>query len=59
MSRTWKDRNKGRRVVKNSLIKKTLHRYSEDIVFKRKDRTLSRLVRKRLKRTPLNTFEHL
>ncbi len=50
MSRTKKDRNNQRRMIKNSLLKKTLHCYSEDIVGKRKNRKLSRTLRKRLKR---------
>lgn len=50
MSRTRKDRHKQWRIVKNSLLKKTLHCYSEDIVGKRKDRKLSKLMRNRLKR---------
>lgn len=37
-------------MIKNSLLKKTLHCYSEDIVGKRKNRKLSRTLRKRLKR---------
>lgn len=50
MSRTKKDRNNQWRIVKNSLLKKTLHCYSEDIVGKRKDRKLSKLMRNRLKK---------
>lgn len=50
MSRTKKDRNNQWRIIKNSLLKKTLHCYSEDIVGKRKDRKLSKLMRNRLKR---------
>lgn len=50
MSRTKKDRNNQRRIVKNSLLKKTLNCYSEDIVGRRKDRRLSRKMRSRLKR---------
>lgn len=36
MSRTRKDRNNQWRIVKNSLLKKILNCYSEDIVGKRK-----------------------
>lgn len=50
MSRTKKDRNNQWRIIKNSLLKKTLHCYSEDIVSRRKDRKLSKLMRNRLKR---------
>lgn len=50
MSRTKKDRNSQRRVIKNSLLKKTLHCYSEEIVSKRKNRKLNKVLRKRLKR---------
>lgn len=50
MSRTKKDRNNQWRVIKNSLIKKTLNCYSEDIVGRRKDRTLNKKMRSRLKR---------
>lgn len=50
MSRTRKDRNNQWRIIKNSLLKKTLHCYSEDIVGKRKDKTLNKKMRSRLKR---------
>lgn len=50
MSRTYKDRNRQWRVIRNSMIKKILECYSDDIVGKKKDRTLSRKLRKRLKR---------
>lgn len=50
MSRTRKDRNKQWRYVKNSLLKKTLHCYSEDIVGRKKDRKLNRVLRRRLKK---------
>ena len=50
MSRTRKDRNNQWRVIKNSLIKKTLNCYSEDIVGRRKDRTINKKMRSRLKR---------
>ncbi len=50
MSGTRKDRNNQRRIVKNSLLIKTLKCYGEDIVGKRKDRTLNRKMRARLKR---------
>ena len=50
MSRTKKDRNNQRRIIKSSLLFKTLKCYSEDIVGKNKNRKLCRLVRRRLKR---------
>lgn len=50
MSRTKKDRNNQRRMIKSSLLFKTLKCYSEDIVGKRKNKKLSRTLRKRLKR---------
>ncbi len=50
MSRTRKDRNKQWRIVKKSFLKKILHCYSEDIVGRRKDRKLSKLMRNKLKR---------
>lgn len=52
MSRTKKDRkgHKKYRVIKNALIKKTLECYSDEIVGRKKDRTLSRKMRSRLKR---------
>ena len=50
MSRTRKDRNNQWRIVKNSLLKKILNLYSEDIVGKRKNRKLSKTMRNRLKR---------
>lgn len=50
MSRTRKDRNNQWRIIKNSLLKKTLHCYSEDLVGRRKDRKLNRVLRSRLKR---------
>ena len=50
MSRTKKDRNKQYRIIKNSLLKKTLNCYSDEIVGRKKDRTLSRILSKRLKR---------
>lgn len=50
MSRTYKDRpGYRRRLVKNSLYKKTLHIWGEDFTCKRKDRTLSRRLRRKLK----------
>lgn len=50
MSRTRKDRNNQWRFVKNSLIKKNCHCYSEDIVGKRKNRTINKRLRNILKR---------
>lgn len=50
MSRTYKDRNRQWRVIRNSMIKKILECYSDDIVGRKKDRKLSGKLRKRLKR---------
>lgn len=54
MSRTYKDipskRKKRWRIVRNSMYKKIIHCYSEDIVGKRKDRRINRVMRARLKR---------
>ena len=52
MSGTKKDRKglKRYRVIENALIKKTLECYSDEIVGRKKDRTLSRKMRSRLKR---------
>lgn len=52
MSRTKKDRKglKRYRVIENALIKKTLECCSDEIVGRKKDRTLSRKMRSRLKR---------
>ena len=53
MSRTYKDCGKGinrRRIVKNSLYDKNLNIYGEDFYHRRKDRTLNRRLRKKLKR---------
>lgn len=52
MSRTKKDRkdHKRYRVIEKALIKKTLECYSDEIVGRKKDRTLSRKMRSRLKR---------
>ena len=49
MSRTYKDKGHKRRIVKNSLYKKVLHLWGEDFNHKRKDRTISRHLRKKLK----------
>lgn len=54
MSRTYKDmpskRKKRWRILRNSMYKKIMHCYSEDIVGKRKDRRINRVMRVRLKR---------
>ncbi len=50
MSRTNKNRHKQRKIIKNSLLQKTLHCYGEDIANKRKDRRLNRMLRRRLKK---------
>lgn len=50
MSRTYKDIGRQLRIIKNSLYKKNLHLWSEDFGHRRKDRTISRHLRKKLKR---------
>jgi hypothetical protein len=50
MSRTYKDRGYQFRKVKNSLYKKTLHLWNEDFNHKRKDKSLSRRLRVKLKK---------
>ena len=51
MSRTYKDRGKRRRIVKNSLYKKVLRIWGEDFSSKKgKKRILSKLLRRRLER---------
>ena len=54
MSRTYKDMPKARkkrwRIIKNSMYKKIMNCYSEDIVGRRKDRRINRTLRARLKR---------
>ncbi len=51
MSRTYKDKpGYRRRIVKNSLYKKELSLLGEDFYGKRKDRTISRHLRRKLKR---------
>lgn len=58
MSRTYKDmpkkRKKRRRIIKNSMYKKVMRCYSEDIVGRRKDRRINRTMRARLKRMSKN-----
>ena len=50
MSRTYKDTGHQYRIIKNSLYKKHLHLWSEDFGHRRKDRTISRHLRKKLTR---------
>lgn len=50
MSRTYKDEGKNRRIVKNSLYKKELSMWGEDFYHKKKDKTISRHLRRKLKR---------
>lgn len=58
MSRTYKDMPKTRkkrwRIIKNSMYKKIMNCYSEDIVGRRKDRRINRTLRARLKRMSKN-----
>lgn len=49
MSRTYKDRGKIRRIVRNSLYKKIVHVWGEDFKHKRKDKTMSRHLRNKIK----------
>lgn len=48
MSRTYKDKAHRRRLVKNSLYKKMLHLWGEDFWHKRKDRTITKRLRRKL-----------
>ncbi len=51
MSRTLKDKpGYRRRIVKNSLYKKILNLWGEDFRHRRKDKTISRHLRRKLKR---------
>ena len=50
MSRTYKDTGNNRRIVKNSLYKKELSICGEDFYHRRKDKTISRHLRRKLKR---------
>ena len=59
MSRTKKDRNKQWRVIKNSLLKKHLHCYSEDIIHRHKDRTVSKQLRNKLKRESIKEMNEM
>mgnify|MGYP005801684437 CR=1 FL=1 len=50
MSRTYKDRGYRRKAVRNSFLQKILMRYGDDFGGNRKkDKMLSRTIRKRLK----------
>ena len=54
MSRTYKDRgyNRGyrRRIVKNSLYQKMLKLWGEDFMHRKKDRTITKRLRRKLER---------
>lgn len=50
MSRTYKDRMHRRRFVKNSLYKKVLKLWGEDFWHKKKDRTITKRLRRKLER---------
>lgn len=57
MSRTYKDRpGYRRRVVKNKKLQIIAMRYGEDFCCKHKDRSLSRLIRSRLKNNKNKLF---
>lgn len=50
MSRTYKDRMHRRRFVKNSLYKKVLKLLGEDFWHKKKDRTITKRLRRKLEK---------
>lgn len=50
MSRTYKDRGYRRRIVKNSLYQKMLKLWGEDFVNRKKDRTITKRLRRKLER---------
>lgn len=50
MSRTYKDRGYRRRIVKNSLYQKMLKLWGEDFVHRKKDRTITKRLRRKLER---------
>ena len=50
MSRTYKDRGKRRRIVKNSLYKKMLRMWGEDFWHRKRDRTITKRLRRKLER---------
>lgn len=51
MSRTHKDKpGRKRRLVKNSLYKKYVHVLGEDFKHKKKDKTITRVLRRKLKK---------
>lgn len=50
MSRTYKDRIHRRRFVKNSMYQKMLRILGEDFFHKRKDKTITKRLRRKLER---------
>lgn len=50
MSRTYKDRGKRRRIVKNSLYKKMLRMWGEDFWHRKKDKTITKRLRRKIER---------
>lgn len=50
MSRTYKDRVHRRRFVKNSMYQKMLRILSDDFFHKRKDRTITKRLRRKLEK---------
>lgn len=58
MSRTYKDIGRQWRIIKNSLYKKNLHLWSEDFGHRKKDRTISRHLRKKLKRETIKAISN-
>lgn len=57
MSRTYNHRGYHRRIVKNSLYKKELGMLGEDFYHRRKDKTISRHLRAKLKREDKKELE--
>lgn len=58
MSRTFKDRYDQRRIVKNSKIQKLSKEYGDDFYHKRKDKTISKKIRSRLKQDMYNEIKN-
>lgn len=50
MSRTYKDKVHRRRIVKNSLYQKMLKMWCEDFWHKKKDRTITKRLRRKLEK---------
>ena len=50
MSRTYKDRGFQWRYIKNKLYKSMLHMLNDDFTFRKKDRRISRRLRRKINR---------